>query len=312
MTSDLSNFRLSSSRDTLCPLVSICLPGFNCEKALATAIRSILNQTYRNWELLEMDDGSTDRTLEVARSFDDLRISVFTDPSHKGLVSRLNRAIEMSRGKYFARMDGDDVAYPERLERQVGYLARHPEVDLLGCGMIVFRNDGYMIGVRPVPETHEEVCRQPFSGFPLWHPTWMGRTAWFRSHRYCSNAIRAEDQALLLRSFQTSRFANLRMMLLGYREDPLSLKKFLVGRRSYARAAFQYGISQGLYFRAPIAVLEQIAKGAVDVLAVGTGLKYRLVRRRAFTADEPTTRIWGQIWSAMRLQHESEFLKTGS
>ena len=293
-----------------CSLVSICLPAFNCEKTLTVAIRSILNQTYGNWELLLMEDGSSDRTLEVAQSFSDPRISVFTDHSHKGLVSRLNQAVAMSRGEYFARMDADDVAYPERLERQVGYLARHPEVDLLGCGMIVFKSDGHMIGVRPVPVSHEEVCRRPLSGFRLWHPTWMGRTVWFRSHPYCSNAIRAEDQELLLRSFQTSRFANLRMTLLGYREDSLALNKILASRRSYARAALQHGLSQGSYFRAPIAVFEQLAKGVVDVVAVGTGLEYRLVRHRALKADELTQQIWGQVWSAMRRQHESEFLKT--
>src|SRR5262245_7924035 len=74
------------------PLVSIGMPVFNCEKTLAIAIRSILNQTYDNWELLLMDDGSIDRTLDVARSFDDPRISVVTDHSHKGLVPRLNQA----------------------------------------------------------------------------------------------------------------------------------------------------------------------------------------------------------------------------
>ena len=121
-----------------CPLVSIGLPTFNCEKTLAIAIRSILNQTYGNWELLLMEDGSSDRTLEVARSFSDPRISVFTDHSHKGRVPRLNQAVAMSRGEYFARMDADDVAYPERLERQAEYLAWHPDIDLLGCGILVF------------------------------------------------------------------------------------------------------------------------------------------------------------------------------
>jgi glycosyltransferase involved in cell wall biosynthesis len=121
------------------PLIIIGMPIFNCEETLATAIRSILNQTYDNRELLLMEDGSTDRTLEVARSFSDPRISVFTDHSNKRLTPRLNQAVAMSRGRYFAHADADDVAYPERLERQVDYLERHPEIDLLGCGMLAFK-----------------------------------------------------------------------------------------------------------------------------------------------------------------------------
>src|SRR5215472_3881837 len=112
MTSCSGKLLPSSFRDVRGPLVSIGMPTFNCERTLAIAIRSILNQTYDNWQLLLMDDGSTDRTLEVARGFADPRISVLTDHSHKGLVPRLNQAVEMSQGEYFARMDGDDVAYP--------------------------------------------------------------------------------------------------------------------------------------------------------------------------------------------------------
>src|SRR5713226_8121927 len=84
-------YRAADFKKAFRPLVSIGMPVFNCERTLAIAIRSILNQTYDNWELLLMDDGSTDRTLEVARSFADPRISVLRDHLHKGLVPRLNQ-----------------------------------------------------------------------------------------------------------------------------------------------------------------------------------------------------------------------------
>ena len=85
------------------PLVSIGMPAFNCEETLAVAIRSILNQTYENWELLVVENGSGEGTLEVARSFSDPRIRVSADNSHEGLVPRLNQAVAMSRGEYYAR-----------------------------------------------------------------------------------------------------------------------------------------------------------------------------------------------------------------
>lgn len=254
------------------PLVSIGMPAFNCEQKLAVAIRSILNQTYDNWELLLMEDGSSDRTLEVARSFADPRISVLTDYLHKGLVPRLNQAIEMSRGEYFARMDADDVAYPERLDRQVEYLERHPEIDLLGCGMLVFKGDGVAVGRRLVAETHEEICRRPADGFYIGHPTWMGRTPWFCAHPYDAKAIRAEDQVLLLRSYSTSCFACLPEILCGYREDRLVLRKILRSRYRFAMVAFGECVEGRRYFSATGLVLRHCGKAFLDTLAIATGL----------------------------------------
>src|SRR5512135_1398022 len=118
------------------PLVSIGMPVRNNEATLALAIRSILEQTYTNWELLLIDDGSSDGTLRVMRGFTDERIRIFSDGLSLGLPDRLNQAIDASRGEYFARMDGDDVSYPRRLGRQVDYLRHHPQVDLVGAWAI--------------------------------------------------------------------------------------------------------------------------------------------------------------------------------
>jgi glycosyltransferase involved in cell wall biosynthesis len=280
-----------------CPLVSIGMPAFNCEKTLAVAIRSILNQTYGNWELLLMEDGSSDRTLEVARTFSDRRVSVFSDRSHKGLVPRLNQAVATSRGKYFARMDADDVAYPNRFERQVEHLERHPEIDLLGCGMLVFRGQGVAAGKRPARETHEEICQRPLDGFSIGHPTWMGRTQWFRAHPYDAKAICAEDQVLLFRSYSTSCFACLPEILCGYREERLDLGKILRGRYSFVAAVFKESLERKTYFNATAAVLRQFGKAFVDTLAATTGLNYVLLRHRARSLDQPSLKYWAEVWS---------------
>jgi glycosyltransferase involved in cell wall biosynthesis len=285
-------------------LVSIGLPAFDAEKTLAVAVRSILNQTYDNWELLLMEDGSSDRTLKIARSFSDPRISVFTDQSHKGRVPHLNRAVAMSRGEYFARMDADDIAYPERLERQVEYLERHPEVDLLGCGMLVFKGDGVALGCRLAPETHEEICRRPADGFHIGHPTWMGRTPWFRAHPYDARAIRAEDQMLLLRSCSTSCFACLPEILCGYREDKLVLGKILRGRYEFATAAFGECLEREEYFTAIGGALGQCAKALVDVFAISTGLDYKILRHRARPMRNEIVECWSDVWE--RVQDHTE------
>ncbi len=162
------------------PLVSVGMAVRDCEKTVEIAIRSILRQSYGAWELIILDDGSTDKTVEIAKSFDDSRIQVRANGRHEGLPRRLNEAILLSTGKYFARMDGDDVAYPERFERQVRYLEEHFDVDLLGSdGILVFQGNGYALGLlgRSGGRT-KEICYRPWSGFYLPHPTWIGRTSW--------------------------------------------------------------------------------------------------------------------------------------
>src|SRR5579871_2414525 len=98
------------------PLVSVGMPVRNNERTLARAIASILGQTHPQLELILIDDGSSDGTLRVAQSFSDSRIRLFSDGQSLGLSTRLNQAIDVSGGRYFARMDGDDVSYPERFE----------------------------------------------------------------------------------------------------------------------------------------------------------------------------------------------------
>lgn len=283
----------------VCPLVSIGMPAFNCERTLALAIRSLLSQSYENWELLVMEDGSSDQTLEVARSFSDPRISVLFDRSHQGLVPRLNQAVEMSHGKYFARMDADDVAYPERFSHQVDYLERHPEVDLLGCAMLVFRDGGRAQGCRIGPQTHEEICQRPTDGFAIGHPTWMGLTEWFRVHPYDPKAIRSEDQVLLLHTFASSRFACLPEILCGYRESELALRNMLRGRYGFAKAAFVECIRKRQYTVAISSALRQCGKALLDTTAALTGLGYAVLPHRARPLNEVMQYQWVEVWSQL-------------
>jgi glycosyltransferase involved in cell wall biosynthesis len=141
----------------------------NNEKTLSSALRSIVNQTWTSWELILVDDGSSDQTVPLARRFAaaDGRIRLLADGAQKGLPDRLNQSIDASRGRYYARMDGDDVAYPERLRRQVEYLEAHSTVDLVGAWAIVFGADGRAFGKRTGAEHHEAICARPHAGFLL-------------------------------------------------------------------------------------------------------------------------------------------------
>ncbi|MEG4632700.1 glycosyltransferase family 2 protein [Microcoleus sp. AR_TQ3_B6] len=287
------------------PLVSIGMPIFNCEKTLKLAVRSLLNQTYSHWELLLIDDGSEDQTLKIAMSFKDPRIRIIADGLNQKLQRRLNQAIALSQGKYFARMDGDDIAYPERLKSQVEYLEAHPEIDLLGTKYLVFDGEGKPMGITQGNLEHNEICHRPRAGFNILHPTWMGKIEWFRTYQYQTWATRIEDYEILLRSYPTSHFACIPNILLAYRVADLSLKKILLSRYNLSKIllgkAWQeknYGWTWG--------VVEQLAKGSVDVVAMSTGLNLKILRHRAgnHPVSSKELRQWKEIWEQCNRETE--------
>ena len=277
------------------PLVSIALPVFNAEKTLATAVRSILYQTYSNWELFIIDDGSTDNSLSIAQSFNDPRIRVISGDSNEGISCRLNQAISLCNGEYFARMDADDVSFPKRIETQLDYMKAHYSLDLLGAGMLVYIGDGFIQGVFPIKETHEDICKRPWGGFYLPHPTWLGRTEWFLKHRYRSLADGAEDQDLLFRTYRSSRFACLTEVLLAYREEPRSINKMFSYRSAFFRAIFSEALRSRRYEAAYRLLFLQPAKVTGDILNLKFGLKG--LRNPLMPASPFLTKYWEHIWS---------------
>ena len=279
------------------PIITVGMPVRNNARSIRTAVRSIQHQTVPDWELLLIDDGSTDGTVDaVGDLLCDPRIRVFSDGKALGISSRLNQTLDLATGCYYARMDGDDVSYPERFEHQLQFLQTHPEVNLVGAQMLIVGESGRVLGERRGPQTHEAICQHPPLGFRMFHPTYFGHLEWFRVHRYAS-ARRCEDQELLLRTCGHSRFANVDLILLGYHEERPSLHPFLCGRYNFVRAVA----------RAPeMSVLDAIMAGAghaskatLDALAVASGLGLRLLPHRC----QPTTRgevhRWQEVWRSV-------------
>lgn len=281
------------------PLVSIGMPVYNCQRTLGVAIRSILLQTYQNWELFLIDDGSSDETLRVAQRFADSRIRIHSDGEWRGSPVRRNQAIAVSRGKYFACLDGDDLAYPHRFERQINYLEQHPEVDLVGAWIIVFGLGGTPLGKLAYPETHAAICARPFARFSMAHPTFVGRLEWFRHYRYDETLLKSQDQDLLLRSYRFSKFANVQEILLGYRQEKLDWRKILTSRFYHAQALNRELRKQGRSALAIRAIVEQGLKGLVDCFAVGTGLNYRILRHRARPITAAERAKWQHVWTLL-------------
>lgn len=250
-----------------CPEISVLLPARNAAGTIGAAIASLLHQTAGDFELLVLDDASTDRTAEVAHAFDDPRIRVLRSAAQQGISKRLNEGIALASGRYIARMDADDWAFPERFEQQRAFLDRHAEVDLLGTRAIVVDSRGALRHAFPFRETHQQLCAWPWNGFYLCHPTWMGRAEWFRRWGYPDpDCTRAEDQQLLLRSHHASRFHCLPRFLLVYRQDVPRFALRHRGRRSLLRAQLTEFGSRRRLDASALAVAAYLGKTLVDSL----------------------------------------------
>jgi len=277
------------------PLVSIAMPFYNAERTMVASIRSILLQSHPNWELLLLDDGSTDASRELAQSFHDPRIVVWGDRRRLQLGARLNECLERARGEYLARMDADDIAYPRRLEKQLRFLVDRPDVDLTGGWAVLFGDEGAPVAKRADPAAHREIARRPLHSFALMHPTFMGKTSWFRRYRYRPDAIRCEDRDLLFRAHAGSRFANLPEIVLGYREGSIDLRKRLCSRWMWCRYAARYLNCTG---RLRVAAVEAL-KGCRDVLAVAARADAAWLRLRYAALSDAELLEWSEVWNSV-------------
>ena len=141
------------------PLVSVIMSVYNGEKYLSKAIESILNQSYRNFEFIIVDDASTDSSLEIINEYlkIDNRIIILSNNVNIGLGSSLNKAIQFSSGEFIARMDSDDISIPDRLEKQINYLLEHKNIHILGGDQIIIDERGVVISSLIYPKNELKI-----------------------------------------------------------------------------------------------------------------------------------------------------------
>jgi glycosyltransferase involved in cell wall biosynthesis len=281
------------------PVVSVIMSMRNSAATVGSAVRSVRLQSLRDWELIVIDDGSSDQSSAIVGEFHDERIRIIRESHSAGLATRLNQAVALAKGEFIARMDADDICFPERFARQVARLREDPQLDLVGCGAVVFASGDELIGEMPVGLRHQDVVARPFVGFPFPHPTWCGRADWFRKNPYDSRLRYAEDQDLLLRSFRHSRLAGLGTVLLGYRQDQLALKKLLPGRATFVRSVWRNGLASGEVLPALTGIVINTAKGGLDVATLGLGLNRQMQLRRLKPVSPATEREWRQLQEDM-------------
>jgi len=198
--------------------VSIGIPFFNPGEYFAACIQSVLNQSFTDFELILLNDGSTDNSLNVALSFKDDRIKVISDGDNKGLPYRLNQLIDVSQGEYIARMDADDLISPSRIALQVNYLDSRSHLDLVTTGLCSITNSNIVIGYRnPKKNTSDSVSLEDaiFGKSEIAHATIIARKLWYQRNKY-------NEQAKLMEDYQLWIDAALRNDLnVGYIHSPL-------------------------------------------------------------------------------------------
>jgi hypothetical protein len=194
-------------------------------------------------------------------------------------------------------MDADDICYPERLKAQIDFLQANPEVDLVASKALVFRGTGEILGVMAPPVVHDVIVAHPYNGFVFPHPTWCGKAAWFRKHRYDETMPIAQDQELLLRTSRHSRFASVDRILLGYRKDGIDLSKSARGRALLSRALWRQAAQAGGKSRAVMQIVRQIAIFVADAAAIGVRAEEWLLKRKVVTQLASGERAqWDALW----------------
>lgn len=202
------------------PRVTILMPVFNGEKYLAVAMESILCQTFRDFVLLVIDDGSSDSSLAIAQSFDDPRIRVERNPGNMGLVKTLNRGLDLVQTEFVARMDSDDISLPQRLEKQVAFLDENPDIGMCGTAYELF-HDSVRQTIRP-PCRHEEIVYGLLDDNVFLHSSVIVRMEVLNRHglRYSEGYRHAEDYELWARLARHTHIGNLPEVLVRYRSHP--------------------------------------------------------------------------------------------
>jgi len=201
------------------PKVSVVMSVYNGERYLHESIKSILNQTYKNFEFIIINDGSTDRSLEIIRSYTDDRM-VLINQENTGLAKALNNGIAISKSDYIARMDADDVAMPERLEKQVDFLSKNLNCTIVGSNASVIDKDGYFVRDSNLSTTNDEMKRK-LPSTPFIHPSVMFRkNIFYKAGQYPEYMLNAQDVVLFNSMAKYGTFANLSENLIQYRIVP--------------------------------------------------------------------------------------------
>ncbi len=200
------------------PLISVVMPVYNASRYLTKAIDSILNQTYANFEFIILDDCSTDDSVAIVKKYRDERIKLVQQSVNKGVTQNLNEGLHLSKGKYIARMDADDISLPTRFAQQVEFMESNPKVGVCGCWIKYLQSEP--TSTLKYPTNHSQVLSHVFFNKALvCHPSVMIRKSILEQYqlRYPTECKYGQDYALWISLLNHCEFANIPQVLFMYR-----------------------------------------------------------------------------------------------
>lgn len=249
-------------------MVTIGIPVYNAEKYLLGAVSSVFCQDFSDWELIIVDDGSTDSSLDIAMSINDSRVRVISDGVNRRLPYRLNQIVSEARFNIIARMDADDLCSPRRLTRQLQVMADNPDLHIVTTGVCSIDDSGCPVGVRLAPQgEHQPTLRDMLRGrSKIVHASVIGRRDWFLRNPYDENQLLAEDYELWLRAYMKGdlNYGGVSEPLYFYREDGNVVPEKLL--RAYeSQREIVSGIVGGrlIRFEAELAAFTYFIKAAI-------------------------------------------------
>lgn len=244
--------------------VSVIMSVFNCEKFLASAIESIVQQSFSDFEFIIFDDASTDESKKIIESFasEDSRIIPVYNAQNQGLTKNLNKGIAMSDGDYIARMDADDIALEDRLRNQVQFLESNAHIDIVGTSAIDIDENGSQLQKRQAPETHDKIIELLPKANPMIHSTIVFRKKSLEKIDFYNESYRTtQDYEMWFRAAGNGMlFYNLQDVLLLYRMDNNYHRRKSIRYRLYdcklRLQSFKYlGIPKYKYYYALIPII---------------------------------------------------------
>lgn len=199
--------------------MTVIMPTFNVDKFIARAIESMLSQTFKDFELIIIDDASTDGTLEIARSYakKDSRIKIVVNEKNLQVATTLNKGIKIAKSQIIARMDPDDISFPERLEKQFTFMKKHPNIAIVGTNILIINELGELISKREYPDKSNKLKKLMFKYSPFAHPTVMFRKKIFQEFGgYSVSMVPCEDIDLWFKIGSKYEISNIQEYLLKY------------------------------------------------------------------------------------------------
>lgn len=247
------------------PLISVLLPVYNAQDFVRDAIISIINQTYKKYELIIIDDHSSDQTSTILKSISDKRFKIIENTKQLGVSHSLNRGLKASKGEFIARMDADDIAYPTRFKTQIDALRQHPTIGIIGSAVDLINKKSQIVGSRYPPDSWEKIKKRLNYSNPMIHPTVVfKRILWLKYGGYDAKMDGAEDYDLWLRFARFTKMLNLPYKLLKYRisKESVSYKN----NRKINQAYINVKLKAIKHYKYPVWNLVSIMKPLVSSL----------------------------------------------